>query len=98
MLIVMPPFATPNQQQDAFHHHLAEGVHHRNRNPFLVHIQADIFGAGHKGTTVRKQLESNNGIECWVNEPVLSKVKVLRILDYIAATRSVLERGTRLSV
>jgi predicted xylose isomerase-like sugar epimerase len=28
---------------DAFHHHLAGGVPHSNRNTFLVHIHADIF-------------------------------------------------------
>jgi hypothetical protein len=33
---------------DAFHHHLAEGVPHGYRNTFRVHIHTDIFSAGHK--------------------------------------------------
>ena len=34
---------------DAFHHQIADGVHHRNRNAFLVYVETDIFSASHKG-------------------------------------------------
>ena len=34
---------------NAFHHDLSRSIHDRDRNAFLVHIDADIFGASHKG-------------------------------------------------
>jgi hypothetical protein len=34
---------------NAFHRDLSGSIHDRDRNAFLVHIHADIFGASHKG-------------------------------------------------
>jgi hypothetical protein len=34
---------------DAFHHHLAGRIQNCDRNAFLMHVQADIFSASHRG-------------------------------------------------
>src|SRR5271156_5105207 len=42
---------------DTFHHDLSCTIPHRNRNAFLVHIHADIFGASHKRVLLSEGVE-----------------------------------------
>src|SRR3984885_5830237 len=46
--------------EDAFHHHLPGGIHHGNRNTFLVHVHADIFlTTCHKGCSFLEGLSQS---------------------------------------
>src|SRR6266404_368369 len=43
----------------AFHHDLSGSIHDRDRNTFLMHVHADIFGASHKRVFLSGGVEPN---------------------------------------
>jgi hypothetical protein len=68
---------------DAFHHHLAGGVHHRNRNTFLVHIHADIFGAGAVELALKTLAHKGRPFIYCVRLPGTENIHLCRVSEFL---------------
>jgi len=64
---------------DTFHHDLAGSIPNRQRNAFLVHIHADIFGTVHWGRSFLSELGNRSKFTTKGRPFILAKNFALRI-------------------